>query len=576
MIVYICNIISFNFFDMIYKITHTLTVFFQYYAKNFLLILVFSACSIEENKFSENSELLLKKTDSILFDKITVLDGRLYFPNVATFQSFYNKNFNEDEDAVIEVLEDKFYSKGFYSLRPLVNSKNEYQLVRHIDKFKELRVVEINSTQRSFMPTSEDIIENFDDIEDILGEDVFESFLNQDAEIQVGETVYKYTDQGLFLAPAIEVNGIYSFMEENGVHSLSDVENIEPLSTYPDYNSSGGLVTLTNDLQHYIAPVEDDIDTRDYIVVGDSGLSSGGGSTSGGSTSGGTTSGQTTTSSDIDFQNATNNLTSCSGSSPFIGNLFGKTKVCIDHYESKRRVKVKYYNIDFFLAYAIGVKVKHQFKGWTGFWRKESTDEVAMGINSVTWRFDHYKNFPTMTDTPIRYFLDDGRVFSDSKTFYNAKYAGNIPIPNLPFGKTLDILVDVLLYNDIYQFKNEEDVRKFFYSNIFKQAESLLKQERNKQLKRIGLVVNTRQQTFVQFYDFTSRCINCSKRETIFDWGIGSPKTTYSFGNGQGFDWNKSLDFTFSMDFSHPDATSLNVFGMAKRNNNWYGRKMVF
>ncbi|MDZ4148258.1 MAG: hypothetical protein U1C58_08245 [Flavobacteriaceae bacterium] len=542
---------------------------------------MFVSCSTEEVNFVESNAFLSQATDSILIDKITVLDGRLYFPNIATFQNFYNKNFNEDEDVVVDVLESKFYSKGFYSLKPLVNSKNEYQLARHIDKFKELNIAtnsqtrSINSSPKSFTPTSEDIVENFDDVEDILGEEVFESFLNQNAEIQVGEIVYKYTDQGLFLAPAVEVNGIYSFMEENGVHSLSDVGSIEPLTSYPEYNTSGGLVTLTKDLQHYIAPVEDDVEIRDYIVVGDSGVSSGGG-TSGGSTGGsGTTSSQTTTN-DIDFQNATNNLTSCSGSNPFIGNLFGKTKVCIDNYESKRRVKVKYYNIDFFLAYAIGVKVKHQFKGWTGFWRKESTDEVAMGINSVTWRFDHYKNFPSMTDTPIRYFLDDGRVFSDSKTFYNAKYAGNIPIPNLPFGKTLDILVDVLLYNDVYQFKNEEEVRKFFYSNIFKQAESLLKQERNKQLKRIGLVVNTRQQTFVQYYDFTSRCANCSKIETVFDWGIGTPKITYSFGNGQGFDWNKSLDFTFLMDFSHPDATNLNVFGMAKRNNIWYGRKMVF
>ena len=62
---------------------------------------------------------------------------------------------------------------------------------------------------------------------------------------------------------------------------------------------------------------------------------------------------------------------------PKLGNIFGTTWVTDDKYEDRRRVKVKFYSQDLWLVYAIGCKVKHQYKGWTGTWRKENADKFS-------------------------------------------------------------------------------------------------------------------------------------------------------------------------------------------------------
>jgi len=323
-------------------------------------------------------------------------------------------------------------------------------------------------------------------------------------------------------------------------------------------------------------PIEGILPNQEYqyfiakINCDDSGSDSGGGN---GSDSGGSGSSNTTSETpNAQLAVIANGLDQCSGIQPWLGNLFGTTKVCIDQYENKKRVKIKYYNIDLFLAYVIGIKTKNQTKGWTGIWRKQETDEVALGVNSLTWKFTHPALPNAMLNyQPARIYLYNGKMFKTINGYYNAVFAGNIPMPNLPFKNKVDCIIEVAVNTPF--FKKEEDVRKFIYEQLFNTAKGLLKTYSNRQLKKIGVVVTTQTSTWVQFYDFSKSCVNCSKKEDLIDFGIVTPELTYSFGMGNGGDFSIS---SWNFDFQNPILISMSAFGMAKHNGQWYGKRMVF
>jgi len=168
-----------------------------------------------------------------------VLNGRLYFPNITIFQNYYKELRNKDENKVADILEDKFYSKDFYSLKPIVNKRTEKtEIARHLAKIKTNK----HGLQQKLTSKNDDLLENFDDLEDIFGEDVFTSFLNQDAEIQVGEKIYKYTDTGLFIAKENEIDGLNSYLNKKQISNNLLMETPESIKlTYiANYNPCGG------------------------------------------------------------------------------------------------------------------------------------------------------------------------------------------------------------------------------------------------------------------------------------------------------------------------------------------------
>lgn len=51
----------------------------------------------------------------------------------------------------------------------------------------------------STVTSDEEILYDIDDLEELIGDDAYGAFLNDQAEIQVGQEIYKYTDVGLFV-----------------------------------------------------------------------------------------------------------------------------------------------------------------------------------------------------------------------------------------------------------------------------------------------------------------------------------------------------------------------------------------
>ena len=501
-------------------------------------------------------------TGSVKNEEIRVLNGRIYFPNKTTFQHYYAGLREKDQNGVADILERNFYTKEFYSLKPIVNEKTELlQVQRHIAKIKKNK----KGLQQSATIDTDELLEKIDGLEDVFGEAVFASLLNQEAELQVADSIYKYTDVGLFIANQEKIDHLNTYLDKKQIsrNLLAPTPKAMRLAYLREINPHGGHTTIKQDYQHFIVNTggSHSGESREGLA----GNYSPSGSSKGYSSENKTPNAQLAV--------ISNTLEEDDGSPPWLGNLFGTTKVCIDKYKWNKRVKTKYYNIDLYLAYVIGIKTKHQKKGWTGFWRKQKTDEVALGVNSLTWKFEPPKLTTTFPNfQPTRIYLYNGKMFENRYGYYQSIAAG-VPMPNLPFANKVDCIVEAVIGFPFSPFDDEEDVRKYFYKQAFNAAKKLVKDYSDRQLKKVGVVIATRHSTWVQFYDFSESCTNCSKKRRTIDFGIVSPKIAYTFGTGNGGVFSVT---SWNFDFRNPSLTGMNAFGMAKRNGQWYGKRMVF
>ncbi len=269
--------------------------------------------------------------------------------------------------------------------------------------------------------------------------------------------------------------------QKTNIHSFGNLINIDnwnpcDVALYVG-NPNGGYSSVAPGVNHFMMIIDDNTDCG--------GLGNGdGGNGNGGNNNSNPTYNETYT----EIAQISQTMESCTGYEPFLSNLFGEVKVCKDYYNSdNRRVKVKYWQVDLGLFYSVGVKVKNQKKGWTGIWRKIDTDKVALGINSVTWKF----NLPTTVNTsnlfnyqPARIYFD-GKMYETLSDYSNATFGGNLPMPNLPFSPDLDALVEfarVLPYGAGSSFDSEEEIRNYFYSNLFNTVKNLFQTQQNKEL----------------------------------------------------------------------------------------------
>ena len=361
-----------------------------------------------------------------------------------------------------------------------------------------------------------------------------------------------YTDTGLFIAKTNQIDSLNNYLDSNQISTnlLIPTDTANKIRFIGDNNPCGGT-TNVDDYEYFIAE-------RDCL-----GTSGGGG---------GSTPPESTMTPIDQIAEIANTMSACDVSEPWLGNIFGTVKVCKDKYEDKRRVKTKYYNLDLNLAYVIGVNTKHQKKGWI-FWHQEKTQQVALGVNSLTWKFPAPQMPAQYWGNRMRTYLYDGKMYSTTTSYYNAVYMGNIPLPALPFADKLDFIVEFA--TDVGFFDNEREVTQFFYSNLFNAAKGILQTYGNRNLRKAGVVIVTPSATWVQFYDFSNTCTDCSKIQNTIDFGIATPQITYTFGAGSGL----SGDTTFTswdFNFNQPDLTGMSAYGMAKYNNQWHGTRMEF
>ncbi len=410
--------------------------------------------------------------ENATINEVKVEKGRLVFPSKTAFQNYFNEMKEKNEENIADILDTKFYSKDFYSLRPIVNDRTEQnQVDRHLTKIKTNNI----ALQMRTNVTDEDILDDIDDLEDIFGEEVFTSFLNQEAELQIGNEVYKYTDTGLFVINVDEINELNNYLDDKSISKdlLTPTDEATRLA-YIDSNPCGYAVDIYGDIDYFIP--------CDYYDDDDSDNNDSDNNDSDNNDSDNNDNNDPDPTPLEELGVIANTLEECDGdNTAWLANIFGTVKVCKDKYESRRRVKTKFWDVDAWLFYSQGIKVKHQKRDWRGIWRKEETDQIALGINSISWKFDvippSNSNLAIFPSTRI---YIDGQVYESYMSYNNFIQNEEAPLPYLPFTESqpLDLVIEVLVIDDVYI--SERKIRELFYENIYDKAKDLLQLVKNK------------------------------------------------------------------------------------------------
>jgi len=299
-----------------------------------------------------------------------------------------------------------------------------------------------------------------------------------------------------------------------------------------------------------------------------------------------------------DLQNFLSSLEPFSPSSGLFGNIFGQNFVCIDRYESRKRVKTKAFNYNYFLVFHTGLKVKHQKKGWTGLWRRQNTDQVYAGVPKYQFQYNSHQvapldvnlnnniissaelgqswSFNTQNQawpylgglspynvsgqspfdgsSPIRVFADDFVIRTYSDTSYTSPVLGS-----------LDTLLVQGERNAISQMLNE-----YFWDRApaIQSATRLLSGNSSFTLpySRTLAYKSVFADKVLFQKSYLKKCANCSRVRKTIDAGFGVCLSHDTSGNN----WQVNLGCGL-LDRIKPKNLNVTMYGAALRNGQWHG-----
>ena len=529
----------------------------------------------------EDVEMLTEKQ---ITEDLTLKDGRIYFKSKESLGKIY-KEYAEASDEKLSNFLDPIYKSGFYSLRPIATEKNEQFLKEHYSKILNNNEQYKGANSKS----DEGMFDYLDELEDIIGDDTFAALLNADGEIQIGDEIYKYTDVGLFYSKVEKFDVLESYLNTKNISQdltilTSDSARQAIVNEFPQ----GGIISVNNNVNYFkILPNDPE--------------SGGGGNTGSGSGTGGT--GNNIPNSDPAFAAFSNNLQNCdqvSGVWNWISNIFGDNNVCIDKYEDRRRVKTKVFNYDYLAIYHMGVKCVHQFRGGTGLWRNEDTQEMRTIIQSAQFEYDTDRllnnAIATLQSQQKVYFINNQKIVYNPNNLNITSVGGAVgftytglnqtALPaifqNEGAGLTFEIFgtgsttIDNLIQNGIDSSLNASKVNTLFYNELYNQTTTILRTALNNSNytlpeTRTMLLKYPQAGKLIVQKNGSNRAYNTSTIQKTYDWGAEIRLTTSSIGSSEG--WS-DIAYGAGDQLLRPKNFRVKMIGAASNWGTWHGSKI--
>lgn len=294
------------------------------------LFFAFISCQNELNESLVGDSL----SNNLHFDK---KNNILTLSEYSDVKVLYD-NLKNDENKDFSIL-DKYYEQGFLPLRPAENSSLRLQ--------KKIYQEKINKYQSK---THTEV-----DGSDIITNDYFASLLNDKGEIAVGDSIYKYTTKGVYIAHKnnrsildnYPTEGKYSHYQKNG-----SVDYYEP--------NVGDMGNFTID---NVDECGDPISDPNHLTLPNEYFDCGTGGGNG----------------YVDLESPDNsNYIHCEDNNKdgWVDNIFGKTYYCEYFFDSNHKIRTVYGAEDFYFFTDVYSQAKFKEKGFLGFWfsdRKAST-----------------------------------------------------------------------------------------------------------------------------------------------------------------------------------------------------------
>lgn len=392
-----------------------------------LTVIFFLAFSCQNDAELRND--LATAPDEAVVEK-TIENGRFVFSSKASLE----KTMKDLENNSIENVEKEFesyYASGFRSHTPLVGEHNEAlqeQLSREIAKRYSDRPKATTYGMNTTIAENyeEKIADNYEKNQ-FIADPFFAAVVNQDHEIIVGDSIYKYTkDQGLFFAHRDDMDALISYVDNiTAPEETTFFRREDPCFLRQQY---GGVTQVNDKISRYVRRLEPEEDCF-----------------GGGGGGGGSPLPVPSVPEDVKINRIINSLPICNGksSSNWFQRLFGKNYVCRSYFDSKHRIKTEFWDQKWLIYTSVGIQVRTQRKRFWIWWASKS-DEIHLGINRILLKYDfpqpeinsysHPELFPKKSNKNPIYLWDGKFIVNYSNNSLNfVETQIDLPNGHLPF-----------------------------------------------------------------------------------------------------------------------------------------------
>lgn len=482
--------------------------------------------------------------------ELAVKNGRTVFANETALRDFmaYAKeaNFNNEYVAKLHDLE----REGFHSLQQEGQDDPAYAKRAELRKFEEHdKLVKMYPNARALENP-----QGIDDEDELIADPFFASILNDKRELQVGDKVYKYTVEGVFVVDAQKVEKLYAFMKQQEVAQIN-----APNSRV--YQDNQQVQQLTKDVI-LIKPVQN---YESLKIVLDNGCQSCG-----------------------DNQRVDPSAFKlCSTLKKNIWTkAFGPKVECTDNHDRRRRIKTKVWNQNYVLYSSIGISVRAQ-KRRARVWWANKVDELELGISQASFRYpklsvqwpDPNVNFFYTTRNGIKVdqwgrsvgnplghpeSIFDGFPIKDKDKEFFSLYTSLPVVKNLfkngkligVKGKDINKQVKNLIVNSVKRY--------------WRQAEKDLE---NKPAIVFELPGNTEKDLTITYVNWYRNKKNENAIRNIFDWNTAQIGFKKNLGDGKAVGFK---NFKLKKTAKAYKELVLTGYGVGRRGGTWKGGQVVF
>jgi len=535
----------------------------NYYRSNYLLMVVLMAflyaCTEEEAMVplpSQSTEVT------------TLTNGKLHFKSKASLQSLL-----DGERSELDAFVRSQMANGFQSLQPPLKENEEAA----IDQFLSEKLARIQSKGPLYNLRYQDEYDlDLDD--DLIFSSRFASILNLDRAIYVENQVYVYTTQGIFVSDIANEDLLNEYLIELEEGLLTDdsflkkrtahFESLQPSSESLAGTCNQDIAIESVDLMEY--PVTDEITHYASLDLNEDDPCNGGGSSGGGTGGTGTS---TPTTPEIFL--AAKSLQLCNYNAASIWqSYFGNREKCNDYHDGTHRVQTQFWNQNFLLWDEIGTKVKYQKKRFIGWSKSTSGDYLELGINTVTYEFDHPLDYDFGALQPTTVFEYKGYSVNAQGQVVGVPAA---PV-NFPFGNPKDKFLTIFKYDINNSTANQE------FNKLLSLAKKLLPKALNLEQDLKNNAVGVRQ---VNVLSTKTQVTVANKVQGgdgeiyehnfdfafFFEWDFEPPAGDNNSGGSGKFPLDEILKNLFAGKAF--DVKAVDIYGLATKDGILKGRRIV-
>lgn len=475
-----------------------------------------------------------------------------------------------------EVVEEKFerlYEKGFRSQIPIINPGNE-KLIAKLSDEKTKKIKEKGILKKGENENSEE--------EKLITDPFFASIVNENNEIIVNDTLYKFSKQkGLLFVHVNDSTSLYNYLKEQN-QNLSKSYLAYRGEPCEERMQRGGVTKINNKVSRYIRPLRKENialknqqkqtsfpceDTNPVVY----------------------TTPIVRQDPEVVVNSLIQNLEICEGRSHWFQGLFGKYRYCHKYFNnSKYRMQIEFWDQRWFIYKSVGVTVQTHKKGWF-WWNNISSNELRLGINKVYLKYNYPKpniqfQNPSIDVNNIPLYLYKGQVLISNNhpsglpkfNQVSIKYNSGNSLPFFNFGPKTHSLLNIYIrklpfVTNNYDILNQGNIKKLYELGI-KKLKGLRSADKE-------FVVTYQKNPFeieVIYFGERYKAYNTKeiKRRFYEDWSFVAGAGYADQGGGKGF----ASSFTFKPaieTFRNYTDYKLDFYGLARRGSEWKGVRMV-